>query len=167
MLGSPLQFIPTKQDDEHFVLSSLPLMANSLMVRSTVTNGCVDPIIGGRWLKFWLTWLLRGSRGQNDDPHVVAEVSMTNVTFSCNRCSSVCRRHAHRRTSSFSKEYSMQRNPFFHTTTFFLNFARTLRTQKFNLYKFECHLYQAQGRSDTHQVRMHICAHSFQFFSLK
>jgi hypothetical protein len=58
----------------------------------------------GRWLIIYCIfspadWLLRRSRGQNDDPHVVAEVSMTNVTFSPTVSSSVCRGHS--KTSFF------------------------------------------------------------------
>ena len=79
-------------------------------------------------------WLLRRSRGQNDDPNVAAEVSVTNVTFPSTVSSSVCRGHTHRQVSLFFirgfpfKEQSMPRGTFsflYAVPLFFLSFART------------------------------------------
>ena len=87
-------------------------------------------------------WLLRRSRGQNDDPHVAAEVSVTNVTFPSTVSSSVCRGHT-RRQASFQRAVNASWNFFFSIrgATFFLNFARTQKLIIFS--KFVCHLYQA------------------------
>ena len=75
-------------------------------------------------------WLLRRSRGQNDDPHVAAEVSVTNVTFPSTVSSSVCRGHT-RRQASFQRAVNASWNFFFSKRGsvvppfFSLDFART------------------------------------------
>jgi hypothetical protein len=125
-----------------------------LMVRSTLTDGrvvLIRPITGARALINPADyWLLRGSRGQNDDPHVAAGVSRVRD-----------KRHVllnrflirvswtHTQPGGrvpFQRAVNGSWNFFFSirgTTFFFLNFARTLGTQKINLSKFVCHLYQA------------------------